>query len=107
MTKRISTTVLERIYRNFFNGWPWFAVTACLALVIATIYVHKVRPIYELKASLLIVNEKSNSSEQTALKEIDVANKPKQIETELQVFRSREMVKEVLLKQKLISQGED
>jgi tyrosine-protein kinase Etk/Wzc len=89
-------SVLTRIITNYVDKWPYFLLAIVVALGAATFYLKRVVPVYEMKASLLILEAKDNPNEKKALQEINMTNPVKQVEIELEVLKSRKLIEKVI-----------
>ncbi|WP_051664163.1 GumC family protein [Dyadobacter crusticola] len=76
--------------------WPVFVVSLSAALAIAFLYIKTTPPVYEVTAKLLIKDEKNASVEKTPLEKLNVYEKPKTVENEIEVLKSRELIGRVV-----------
>ena len=81
--------------------WPWFVGTVLLCLVGAWFYLHWATPIYNISATVLIKDEKKGggsgvSSELEDMGLSGLMTSSKNIDNELEVLRSKTLVKEVV-----------
>ncbi|KQS30672.1 tyrosine-protein kinase family protein [Dyadobacter sp. Leaf189] len=76
--------------------WPVFVLSLCIALAIAFLYIKTTPPVYEITAKLLIKDEKNASIEKTPLEKLNVYEKPKTVENEMEVLKSRELIGKVV-----------
>ena len=67
-----------------------------LALLTAYVYTQLVPPVYQVRASLLIDKKKEEASTKAALEELDFTTKPKIVESELEILRSRKLMRTVV-----------
>lgn len=86
----------RQIAGKFLYHWPIFLVGFSLAFVGALIYLYFSVPTYEIKASILIPDEKKTSDERSALQEIEISQAPKLVENEIEVLKSRNIILEVV-----------
>ncbi|GAA4914754.1 GumC family protein [Mucilaginibacter defluvii] len=91
-----SSKDLRGLFNRYLHAWPYFAVCLVLAFIAAYIHVSNTKPVYDVKAKLAIKDDKSASAEQQALEKIDLAGQPKDIESELEVIRSRPLIRQVV-----------
>ena len=81
--------------------WPWFVGAVLLCLVGAWFYLHWATPIYNISATVLIKDEKKGggaglSSELEDMGLSGLMTSSKNIDNELEVLRSKTLVKEVV-----------
>ena len=86
---------------KYIIHWPWFVGTVLLCLVGAWFYLHWATPIYNISATVLIKDEKKGggsgvSSELEDMGLSGLMTSSKNIDNELEVLRSKTLVKEVV-----------
>ena len=86
---------------KYIIHWPWFVGTVLLCLVGAWFYLHWATPIYNISATVLINDEKKGggsgvSSELEDMGLSGLMTSSKNIDNELEVLRSKTLVKEVV-----------
>ena len=84
------------IIKRYIVKWPWFVLTLVLALVAAYCYLLYQMPIYNVRASVLVKDEKKGISEQTPLKEMNVFTESKVVENEMEILRSYTLMARVV-----------
>jgi tyrosine-protein kinase Etk/Wzc len=89
-------TVIANILLKFVQRWRLFVLVLAVLSVGAFVYLKVVKPVYSVKASLIIENDASTSSDNTALKEINVSKIPKRSETEVELLKSRKLIRKVV-----------
>ena len=83
--------------KKYFYHWPLFIVFLLIFMPLAIYYASTLSPIYEVKASLIIKNDKKNlSTQSSALHEIDLINSAKTIENEIEILRSKRLISRVI-----------
>ncbi|MBC7915377.1 MAG: polysaccharide biosynthesis tyrosine autokinase [Pyrinomonadaceae bacterium] len=87
-----SSSSFRETLDKYFYHWPLFLIGLLITLTCAFIYLKKAKPLYELKATLLIQDEKKTSEEEEALQEIDVTNSSKLAENEVEILKSRQLI---------------
>jgi tyrosine-protein kinase Etk/Wzc len=91
------STRLKKIVGMYLFHWPLFCMCLILTLVPAAIYIILAKPLYEVKATLIIKDESKDSDQQrSALHEIDLSNVSKKIENEIEVLKSKQLVGKVI-----------
>jgi tyrosine-protein kinase Etk/Wzc len=81
---------------RFLYYWPLFLLTLLTAVGLAYLYVRAQNPTYEVKATLLIQDEKKSPDQQSALKELNLSNSTKIIENEIEILKSNALVSRVV-----------
>ena len=86
---------------RYLVHWPWFVGAVLLCLVGAWFYLHWATPIYNISATVLIKDEKKGggsgvSSELEDMGLSGLMTSSKNIDNELEVLRSKTLVKEVV-----------
>lgn len=94
--KDLRRTILKYLYH-----WPLFLVFLTVALTAAFFYLSTTKPVYTIKAKLSIKDEKKSPVEKLALEELNIATVPKAVESEVEVMKSRQVIREVVNKLQL------
>lgn len=79
---------LRAILMRYVRNWPWFLVSLILALTAAYVYLLYQPPIYSIKASLLIKDEKKGMTGESLMKEMDLFTSSKVVENEQEILKS-------------------
>ncbi|TPG58947.1 GumC family protein [Hymenobacter nivis] len=79
--------------RRYIGYWPLFAVSLLMALGTALFYLRYVKPVYQIKSTLAIQDETTVPKKST-LQEIELVTSPKVIETEIEVLKSRRLIRQ-------------
>ncbi|SEP40061.1 tyrosine-protein kinase [Mucilaginibacter sp. OK283] len=87
---------LGGLLSKYLHSWPLFAICLIISLCIAYFYIKNTKPVYDIKAKLAIKDEKKSSDAKEALAEIDVVGQPKDIESELELIKSRPLIRQVV-----------
>ncbi len=87
---------IKGILNRYIYHWPLFAVGLFLALTAAFFYLKAAKPLYEVKAAVLIKDEKKTPDQQSALHEIDLLSSSKTTENEIEVLKSQRLVSQVV-----------
>ena len=85
----------ENISRYLYY-WPLFVLSILTALAGAFIYLRFADNEYEIKAKVLIKDDKKVPDEQAALKEITIFKDNKAVENEIEILRSRKLMQQVV-----------
>lgn len=87
---------IRGLFTKYLHSWPFFLVSLLITIGIAYFYIKSAKPVYDIKAKLAIKDEKKSPDAKEVLAEIDVATQPKDIESELELIKSRPMIREVV-----------
>lgn len=92
---------LQALFFKYVIHWPWFVGTVLLCLVGAWCYLHWATPVYNISATVLIKDDKKGggtglSSELEDMGLSGLMTSSKNIDNELEVLRSKTLVKEVV-----------
>lgn len=87
---------LRVVLMRYARYWKWFVLSVMLAGTAAYVYKLFQTPIYEIKTSLLIKDDKKGLSEDNILKEIDIFAPKKVIENETEILKSYAMMDKVV-----------
>ena len=93
----------REIYEKIIFHWKWFVFSALLALIIGAVYGRMQRDVYELKTSVLIIDQTRNGqmNELSLLKQLDAAGmgggrSSSMVNNEEQVLQSTALMKRVV-----------
>lgn len=91
----------DQLYK-YAKYWYWFLLCAILALASAYMYLRYTTPLYGVSSTLVILQE-DNLSEAglSAFKELGLEQSQTQIENEIQILKSKTLIREVVEKLKL------
>ena len=76
--------------------WPIFIAFMIVSLFAAWFYLRITPPKYEITASILIKDEKKGSSEGETINSLDQLSRKKIVENEIEIFRSRTLMQQVV-----------
>lgn len=104
MTEEIFEGKEEKIdYRELFFKylihWPWFVASVLTCIVAAAIYLYFSTPIYNTTASIMIKDESKGGNAAgtlSAFEDINFFNSGKNIDNEIEVLRSKSLLKDVV-----------
>lgn len=86
----------NQLWAKYFPYWPAFLILAALGSGGAWLYLHYKLPVYESTASILIKDEKKGLEDSKMMESINMLSSKKIIENEMEVFKSRTLVKAVV-----------
>jgi tyrosine-protein kinase Etk/Wzc len=86
------------IFRNYLSYWPLFIICLTVALLAACVVYKMSKPVYDIETTMLMQDDSKDkpSDDKSALQELDLVNPPKIVENEMEVFKSRTLVKSVV-----------
>lgn len=92
---------VQEILFKYIIHWPWFVGTVLICLISAWIYLHMTTPIYNISATVLIKDDKKggNTGNMAGLEDLGVSgliSSSQNIDNEIEVLRSKTLVKEVV-----------
>lgn len=92
---------LREVISKCSYHWPLFLVSMIIMIALALFYMKVAKPVYHVKAKLSIKDEKKSTAEKVALDELNISTTPKLVESEIEILKSRPIVKEVVDKLQL------
>ena len=91
---------IQQLLFKYIIHWPWFIVTVVVCFVLAWGYLHVTTPVYNISATVLIKDEKKGgtgvSPELEDLGLSGLMKSSQNIDNEMEVLRSKTLVKEVI-----------
>lgn len=90
------TPNLRVVLMRYLKHWPWFLASLALAMGAGYAYMRFQAPIFQVKASLLIKDDKKGLSEENILKEMDIFAPKKVIENEMEILKSYSLMSKVV-----------
>jgi len=93
---------LRETFLKYLYHWPLFLVGVLLALILAFLYVRYSVPVYEVKAKLLIKDEKQGGDQSADdIRRMDLFKSSRIVENEIEVLRSKTLMQKVVNKLQL------
>ena len=90
----------QEILFKYIIHWPWFVASVLACLIGAWVYLHFQTPVYQVSASIMIKNDKKNGGGNTSDLESlglgGVITSTQSIDNEIEVLRSKTILKEVV-----------
>ncbi len=92
---------IQQLLFKYLIHWPWFVGAVFVCLVGAWIYLRMATPVYNISATVLIKDDKKggNTGSMAGLEELGLSgliNSSQNIDNEIEVLRSKTLVKEVI-----------
>ena len=91
-----NTPNLKVVLMRYARHWKWFVLSLLAMGGAAYVYTLFQTPVYEIKTSLLIKDDKKGLSEDNILKEMDIFAPKKVIENETEILKSYAMMDKVV-----------
>lgn len=87
---------LREILAKYLYYWPLFALFLIVTTIAAYAYYRVTKPVYDVKATMLLQEGKENSDVKSALQELDILSAPKSVENQLEILQSRRIIEMVV-----------
>ena len=92
---------IQELLFKYLIHWPWFVGTVLACLIAAYVYLYIATPVYNISATVLIKDDKKggNSNNVAGLDELGLSGlitSSQSIDNEIEVLRSKTLVKEVV-----------
>ena len=87
----------ELLFRYIIH-WPWFVASVLVCLIGAWVYLHFQTPVYQVSASIMIKDDKKGGGS-TDLENLGIGGvitSTQSIDNEIEVLRSKTILKEVV-----------
>ncbi|RYZ98898.1 MAG: hypothetical protein EOP47_18180, partial [Sphingobacteriaceae bacterium] len=84
------------IFKLYLFHWPLFVLGLIIALTLAYFYLANTKPVYIIKASLLIKDNKDADPKSAMLDEIGITNSSESVENEIEILKSKKLVNKVV-----------
>jgi tyrosine-protein kinase Etk/Wzc len=85
--------------------WPWFLSFMLISLITAWYYLKITEPVFQSSASIMIKDDKkvgnSSTMDNNVLKALNISGSGKLLENEIEVLKSSDLIREVILKEQL------
>ncbi|HEY0900128.1 MAG TPA: polysaccharide biosynthesis tyrosine autokinase [Sphingobacteriaceae bacterium] len=92
---------LREVIGIYLYYWPYFLLSVLIALALSFLYITIKPPVYEINSKVLIKDEKKIPTDQPVMKEMDLFKQNKLVENEIEIIRSRNLMKEVVTEHNL------
>ncbi|RYE54031.1 MAG: capsular biosynthesis protein, partial [Sphingobacteriales bacterium] len=99
--RRTSGDVARQLWTKYFPYWPLFVLLLSLAFGGAWLYLRYKVPVFESMATLLIKDEKKGIEDSKMLESLNPLSSKKIIENEIEVIKSRALMRQVVNKLQL------
>lgn len=92
---------LKQIVSKYLFHWPLFVLGILIFTGGAMVYLKSKKPVYQIRATLLIQDDDKSPGQNSALHEIDLITSKKLIDNEIEVLKSNQLIAEVVKDLKL------
>jgi tyrosine-protein kinase Etk/Wzc len=93
--KGSEVNIREALY-NYIKNWQWFVICAVISLCLGYVYVQYQIPQYKVEIDLLIKDNKSASTENDLLQQLNLNSSGKIIENEIEILKSNTLWERVV-----------
>lgn len=85
---------LFSILHRYLTYWKWFILSVTIFAAAAYVFIRYKRPTYQASATILVKDEKGGSglSELSAFEDLGLLNKGKNIDNEIEILKSRQLM---------------
>lgn len=92
-----SSMDLRKVLNSFLKNWPWFVFAVIGAMIIAFFYLRYSTPEYNVRATVLIQDDKKGGTtpDNALLMDLGLAGKSN-VDNEVQIFKSRTLMEKVV-----------
>ena len=96
--KEIQESSIKDILVKYIYSWKWFVLSIALAIFLGFVYIRYQTPQFEVNASILIKDDKKGglSDELSAFQDLEVLKNNKNIDNEIEILKSRELMTRVV-----------
>lgn len=87
---------LREVLLKYVYYWPVFLLFTIITMIGAYAYHMVTKPVYEIKATMLLEDEKGTNDIKTSLQEMGISSAPKKLENDVELLKSRRIVEGVV-----------
>jgi len=87
---------IQKFQKQFLPYWPLFAIAPILCLLVAYIYIRYTNPIWEIKAKILVSEQKKSISADDIAEKMDMFGEKKVVENEIEIIKSLPIFNQVV-----------
>jgi tyrosine-protein kinase Etk/Wzc len=88
--------IINQLLFRYLPYWPLFVIMLAVGLAGAYLFIRYKIPVYEITASVLIKDEKKGTDESKVLEQLNLFSSKKIVENEIEIVKSRSLLKEVV-----------
>lgn len=92
-------TDFHAVFFKYIIHWPWFVASIIVCLAGAWLYLRYSTPVYSIRASIIIKDDKkggSAGSDLSAFEDMGIFTSSKNIDNEIEILRSKSLIKDVV-----------
>jgi capsular exopolysaccharide synthesis family protein len=91
-----SVDLLELLFK-YLRHWKWFAASVAVALVIAFVYLRYATPVYEVKTTVLLKDDRrGGGADLAAFQEMSLFNVKNNVDNEIEILRTVSLMERVV-----------
>mgnify|MGYP001580125054 CR=1 FL=1 len=87
---------LRELVFKYLAYWKWFVVSVLVCLFGGYLFLRYQTPKYNIKASILVKDEKKGIGQDAMLKELDIFGSNKVVENEMEILKSYSLMEKVV-----------
>ncbi|MBC7399404.1 MAG: polysaccharide biosynthesis tyrosine autokinase [Mucilaginibacter sp.] len=87
---------LREVLSKYVYYWPVFLLFTLITMIGAYAFHMVTKPVYDIKATMLIQDDKGSSDIKTSLQEMGITSTPKNLENDVELLKSRKSVENVV-----------
>ncbi|MCC8426195.1 tyrosine-protein kinase family protein [Mucilaginibacter sp. UR6-11] len=87
---------LREILVKYVYYWPVFLLFTIIMMIGAYAYHVVTKPVYDIKATMLLQDDKNSGDIKSSLQDLGMGNAPKKIENDVEILQSRRLVESVV-----------
>jgi tyrosine-protein kinase Etk/Wzc len=87
---------LREILAKYLYYWPVFLLFTIITMIGAYAYHMVTKPVYDIKATLLLQDDKNSNDIKSSLQDMGIGSAPKKIENDVEILQSRQLVSTVV-----------
>jgi tyrosine-protein kinase Etk/Wzc len=87
---------VREILTKYIYYWPVFLLFTIITMIGAYAYHLVTKPVYEVKATLLLQEEKASNDIKSSLQEMGIAGAQKKVENDVEILQSRRLIEMVI-----------
>ncbi|WP_442590905.1 GumC family protein [Pedobacter sp. AW31-3R] len=88
----------RQVMNQYLFHWPVFIISLMVTMALAFVYIKHATPVYLVKAKLSIKDDKNKTAtdKDAALQQLNISTSPKLAESEVEILRSRPIIKTIV-----------
>lgn len=87
---------LREVLQKYVYYWPVFLLFTIITLIGAYAFYMVSKPVYEIKATMLLQDDKGANDIKSSLQEMGISSAPKKLENDVELLKSRRIVQNVV-----------